>query len=84
MNDIKKEPNGWNEWAIWVKTNIQDIKKSRDDDAEKLSEQMEKIYDKIEEIKIEMAVVKTKAGVWGAIAGAIPVLVIVILYLTFN
>jgi len=63
--------NGWQEWQKYVLKAI-----------EKQDEKTGKIFDKIDEVKVDVAglkvdvsALKVKAGVWGLIGGAIPVIV---------
>jgi hypothetical protein len=65
--------NGWDEWAIWIKKSIEEIKADTN-----------LMNNKIDDLRIAMAVLKTKSGVWGAIGGLIPVLTLIILYLVFH
>lgn len=50
----------WNRWAIYVKQSIERLEKTQSD-----------IYDKLNVISIDIAVLKTKASVAGAIGGAL-------------
>lgn len=40
-----------------------------------------KVVKGLQEARVEIAVLKTKAGVWGAVGGMIPVAIIIILWL---
>lgn len=52
--------NGWSEWSNKV---LSDLRQFRDD--------IKEIYEIINDLKIEVAVAKAKAALWGAIAGLI-------------
>lgn len=54
-------PNGWNEWSKHVLTELERLSKVCDD-----------IRKQQERIRIDIATLKVKSGVWGAIAGLIP------------
>ena len=67
---METNDNGWHEWQKYVLKAI-----------EKQDEKTGKIFDKIDALKIDIAslkvdvsALKVKAGVWGLIGGAIPVI----------
>ena len=63
MDSISNKPNkqnGWNEWAYKVLGDI-----------ERLSTGQDSIQKRLTDIQIELATLKGKASIWGAIAGVI-------------
>lgn len=62
--------NGWDRYQIMVLEKL--------DGHDKL---LEKINDQIVDVKVEIATLKVKAGVWGAVAGAIPTIAALLFYL---
>ena len=62
MVNERDDNNGWEEWRNHVLIEL-----------EKNSSQHEKIFEAIKETNTEIATLKVKSGVWGAIAGLIPV-----------
>ena len=56
--------NGWREWSKYVLKEM-----------ERLNTCYKSIDEKQRQIAIEIAMLKVKAGVWGAIGGAIPILI---------
>lgn len=54
--------NGWNEWSRHVLAEL-----------ERLNAYCERIEKKLNEAITDIATLKVKAGVWGAIGGAVPV-----------
>jgi hypothetical protein len=62
--------NGWNEWGKHVLRELERLNDCYDD-----------LKTDVSNVRIEIAMLKIKAGVWGLIGGAIPVLITVILYL---
>ena len=56
--------NGWGEYQKLVLNEL-----------ERLNEQQEKINVKIDKLAIEIATLRVKAGMWGALAGTVPALV---------
>ena len=71
--------NGWNEWSKHVLAEL-----------ERLNEQYEKITNEIQrvnsrnlkvvqDLRVELATLKVKASIWGATAGMVPVVVLILL-----
>tara|TARA_Y100000310_G_C20348592_1_gene653223 strand:- start:207 stop:419 length:213 start_codon:yes stop_codon:yes gene_type:complete len=54
--------NGWNEWAKHVLQT-----------GERHEERLEEIRKEMTRIRIEIGMLKIKAGIWGVLGGAIPV-----------
>jgi len=61
--------NGWNEWSRHVLAELRRL----NDWCERLTETQQKIL-------TEIATLKVKAGVWGAIAGLIPVVITIVVW----
>ena len=55
------EPNGWEQWSKYVLKELERLNKCYQD-----------IEADLQDIKVEIAMLKVKSGIWGAIAGAIP------------
>lgn len=58
------ETNGWTEWGRHVLSEL-----------ERLNGCIEAINGRLREFEIEQTVLKVKAGIWGAIAGMVPVVI---------
>ncbi len=58
------EPNDWNKWSQYVLKEL-----------ERLNTCYKGLDEKANRINIEIARLKVKSGMWGAIGGAIPILV---------
>ena len=58
------KPNGWHEWSKHVLLEL-----------ERLGKEQNETDDAMTSIKVEIAMLKVKSGVWGAIGGLIPVLI---------
>jgi len=54
------EPNGWAEWSKYVLKELEDNDKDH-----------KEMLTKLNNIEIGLAVLKAKAGIWGAVAGFI-------------
>ena len=75
LEEFKKvagNSNGWQENKLYIKSMLKDLKKD-----------IESIENKITEIKVDIAGLKVKSGVWGVMGGLIPALMM-ILYLIFR
>jgi len=55
------ESNGWNEWSRHVLSEL-----------ERNNDELKELRTALEGIRVEIATLKVKAGVWGAAAGLIP------------
>lgn len=64
------EKNGWNEWSKFVLKEL-----------ERLNTCYERLDEKLDNMTNEITALKLKAGVWGALAGAIPVVVAILIWL---
>jgi hypothetical protein len=64
------EPDGWHQWAKFVLAEL-----------ERLNSCYEQTRKNIEEIKVAVAQLQIKAGIFGAIGGFIPVALVIILQL---
>jgi len=74
--DIKK--NGWNDWANHVLITLKDLKKEHE-------ETDKKINALIVELRVMQTKMSQRAGLMGAIAGAVPSIVaLVIVYIKSN
>ena len=60
--------NGWNEYQKLVLTKL-----------EEYNDHFEKIYRILNETRIDIAALKVKSGVWGAVAGGLTVAVILLI-----
>lgn len=64
----KKQDNGWSEWRHHVLIEL-----------ERLNKGQSEMKIEISKIQTNVTVLKLKAGVWGAIAGMIPVLIMLLI-----
>lgn len=64
------QDNGWNEWSKHVLAEL-----------ERLNGCYDTISDSVNKIHVEIAMLKVKSGIWGAIGGFIPVCILLIFYL---
>jgi len=67
------DDNGWPEYSKLVLSEIKDLKASVDD-----------LDDKITEIQLDLVMLKVKSGVWGGLAGLIPVIIAAFIVLIRN
>ena len=59
-----------NDWVKWSKHVLLEL--------ERLSSAYEATQREIQSIRVDIATLKVKAGVWGLIAGAVPVLIVLL------
>jgi hypothetical protein len=64
------QDNGWNEWSKHVLAEL-----------ERLNDCYNGVNGQLQKIHVEIAMLKVKSGIWGAIGGCIPLLITVIMYL---
>jgi len=57
-------PNGWSEWSKYVLKEL-----------DRLNTCLTEVNNNVTEIKVEIATLKVKSGLWGAAAGTIPVVI---------
>ena len=86
--DPNKPTNGWYEWSRWVLKNIEQINNKLEQMpsskdlarltccAEALENDIQDLEKKIVRLEVEL---KIKAGIWGAIGAAIPVIALILL-----
>ena len=67
---LRASADGWDQWAVYV------IKK-----LERLDEHYEALRKEVGKIHTEIATLKVKAGLWGAIGAAVPVLLMLAIQL---
>lgn len=60
--------NGWTEYQKLVMTSLEQHEKK-----------LESIYEAITDIKVEVGMLKVKAGIWGLAGGAIPAIITIVL-----
>lgn len=64
----KLDPNSWEANAVHITKELN-----------RLAEGMDSIFGELKKIHIEIAMLKVKSGIWGAIGGVIPVVAYVVL-----
>jgi len=69
MNEVPVQ-NGWNEWSKYVLSELQ-----------RLNTSYEGLRSETEKIRVEIATLKVKSGVWGAAGAMVPIAIIVILWI---
>ena len=77
--EIDDEKNGWAEYSKLVLHELQRLNKCREGDLKEFGEFKDCVKRSFEGIRIDLAVLKVKAGVWGFIGAAIPILVLVLI-----
>jgi hypothetical protein len=62
--------NGWNEWSKHVLAELIRLNTCYDDMSKNMNQ-----------IRIEIAMLQVKSGIWGAIGGCIPVIITILIYI---
>jgi len=62
------QPNGWNEWSKFVLKEL-----------ERLNSCYDKLDEKASEIQTEIAMLKVKSGIWGAIGGIASIAIVLLI-----
>jgi len=73
---ISKSQNGWGEYAKYVLKELERLNKSLDDLEQRLIDIQTKDLAKI---RTEIAMLKVKSGLWGAVAGMVPVIIVLLI-----
>lgn len=73
-------PNGWNEWSKHVLAELERLNVCYEQLNEKFDKKIGEVYDRINQLHTEVAMLKVKSGIWGLLAGAIPVAIALIIY----
>lgn len=69
MSEIKPFPDGWERYQERVLSEIHDLKA----DVKSIRSDIAQIHmNEITELKVEIAMLKIKSGLWGAAAGLLP------------
>jgi len=84
MADIEVKYNGWNEWAKYVLKSIERLEHNITTLEDKADINKLEVLKEIADIKREIAMLKTKSAMWGAIAASIPVIIGIIITLIIN
>lgn len=58
------DANSWHEWSNHVLIELK-----------RLDSSLQEVHNELHEISVEIAMLKVKAGLWGALAGLIPALI---------
>ena len=59
--------NGWNQWSKHILMEL-----------ERLNDKLESIDDRLRQVDKDLATLQIKAGFWGALAGSVPVLIVMV------
>jgi len=73
--DDEADTNGWGKYSKLVLHELQRLNQCREKDLKEHQEFKDCVKRSFEGIRIDLAVLKVKAGVWGFIGAAIPILI---------
>ena len=60
--------DGWNEWSKHVLKSL-----------ERIDTDLQRVEKGVNEVKLEIAMLKVKASIWGGLAGTIPIIILEIM-----
>jgi len=78
--------NGWNEYSKLVLHELERLNQCRDKDRKDMAEFKDCVKRSFEKIRIDLAILKVKAGIWGMAGAAIPIVlwIVIELFLHFK
>lgn len=87
MVDNNKNINGWNEWSKYVLNTLEDLNDNQKEMKNQITDMNLNITNKINTLDNKVDILDTKfkfkSGIWGGVAGLIPILItLTILILT--
>ena len=77
--DDEADKNGWGKYSKLVLHELQRLNQCREGDLKEHKEFKDCVKKSFEGIRIDLAVLKVKAGMWGAVGAAIPIALWIIL-----
>jgi division protein CdvB (Snf7/Vps24/ESCRT-III family) len=72
--------DGWDQYAKHVLAELQRLSSSSEAHAEALNDTKMEFVKEMQAVRVEIAMLKMKAGVWGLVAGAIPPICMILLW----
>jgi len=72
--------DGWDQYAKHVLAELQRLSTSYEANAEALNDTKMEFIKEMQAVRVEIAMLKIKAGVWGLVAGAIPPVGVMLLW----
>ena len=82
--DPETTSNGWNEWSKHVLLELNRLNGLYSQLTVALQERNDAMNKEIQDIRVELATLKVRASIWGALAGLIPALVVIAPFLIGN
>lgn len=70
MSDMPEDNNGWHEYKLLVIDRL-----------DNLQENVKELTDAVNKLKNEVIAIKIKSGLWGALAGSVPALITMLVYM---
>lgn len=63
--------DNWSNWKKFVLSKLDELQQSVASQSMSIDEKNQKVVETLQEIKLEIAMLKLKSGLWGAFAGGI-------------
>ncbi len=82
--DSETTSDGWNEWSKHVLLELNRLNTLYSQLTDALQERNDAINKEIQDMRVELATLKVRASMWGALAGLVPAMVVIATFLMGN
>jgi predicted negative regulator of RcsB-dependent stress response len=82
--DSETTSDGWNEWSKHVLLELNRLNTLYSQLTDALQERNDAINKEIQDMRVELATLKVRASMWGALAGLVPAMVVIATFLIGN
>mgnify|MGYP003626413235 FL=1 len=79
--DSETTSNGWNEWSKHVLLELNRLNTLYSQLTDALQERNDAINKEIQDMRVELATLKVRASMWGALAGLVPAMIVIATFL---
>ena len=71
--------NGWNEWSKHILSELERLNSSYESLMKEINRVNDQTMKDMHDLKVDLATLKVKASLWGAAAGSVPVLILILM-----
>jgi hypothetical protein len=82
--DPETTSNGWNEWSKHVLLELNRLNGLYSQLTDAIQERNDAMNKEIQDIRVELATLKVRASIWGALAGLVPALIVIATFMIGN
>ena len=79
--DSETTSDGWNEWSKHVLLELNRLNTLYSQLTDALQERNDAINKEIQDMRVELATLKVRASMWGALAGLVPAMIVIATFL---